>query len=609
MEKSRKDQLIGRTLAGRFQLVDLIGQGGMANVFLATDLEHNAPCAVKVLKSEFVQDEEFVKRFDAEAKAAASLRHENIVRVFGVGQDGDVRYITMQWIDGITLKEMIDRYGQIDWRVGIPIVIQIARALDAAHQRGIVHRDIKPHNIMVTPNHKAYVTDFGIARAATANTITLTGGSAMGSVHYFSPEQAKGTLVSTKSDIYSLGILMYELFTGQLPFDGDNSVSVALMHVQDEPIPPIELNPSIPKGLSDIILKCIRKNPAERYPSAYALSGELTRFQQHPMGQYGLVTPLASVDAPQSNLALHLPSDPFDKVWRAGESIRERKRKRRRQSILSLLLVLLSLVVLSVFLYFVAQALMKAMETPSSDEIIVLDNYQGKPFEEVAAVLDAEKLPYSTRQAFSADVPKGYVVEQNIPGGSQLKRFNLNELLLTVSLGSDSFVLPDLVGKKSVEVENQLRNQHGLIVEVILQSMDNKGKDEILRSDPPAGTEMKPGETIKLYVSTGPKVLQVPNLEGMSISEARILLSQHSLKLGEIKGDTLFYSKKDLIIKEQSPKPGTEVEIGDSVSVTAEPSEEARKAMESQLAEVSQPNPLSSEDNPFVNDNSGGRLP
>ena len=288
MEKNQNDNLIGMELAQRFKIIRLIGQGGMANVYLATDMQNQARVAVKILKPELLDDEELVHRFDIEAKAASSLSHPNIVKVYGVGEENEIRYMVMQYVEGMTLKEMIDRYGKLDWRVAVPICLQVVAALQNAHAHGIVHRDIKPHNIMITRDHRALVTDFGIARASTANTITLSGGSAMGSVHYFSPEQARGGIVGAKSDLYSLGIMMYEMVTGQLPFDGDTNVAVAIMHLQNEAVPPIKLNPSLPLGLSNIIMKCMRKLPTERYESAEELGQELARFQQNPGGTYGL---------------------------------------------------------------------------------------------------------------------------------------------------------------------------------------------------------------------------------------------------------------------------------------------------------------------------------
>lgn len=260
MEKSQQDHLIAKVLANRFKVLKLIGRGGMANVYQGLDMQMNTIIALKVLKSEYLSDEEFVKRFDAEARSASSLSHPNIVKVYGVGESEGVRYMVMQYIEGTTLKDMIDSYGRLDYHLALSLIIQVAQALQEAHLAGIVHRDIKPHNIMVTPTQQALVTDFGIARASNTNMITMTGAAALGSVHYFSPEQARGGAVGFKADIYSLGIMFYEMLTGQLPFDGDTSVAVAIMHLQNEAKPPHQINPNIPIGLSNIVMKCMRKN-------------------------------------------------------------------------------------------------------------------------------------------------------------------------------------------------------------------------------------------------------------------------------------------------------------------------------------------------------------
>ena len=225
----------GLVLGNRYRIIRLLGRGGMADVYLASDLLEHMDVAVKILKAEFSTDAEFLRRFESEARAVSSLSHPNIVQVFGIGEENGIHYMVMEFIEGITLKELLQQCVRLDWDAAVPIAIQIGLALEHAHRKGIIHRDIKPQNIMITPDVKAKVTDFGIARASSVNTITMTGGGALGSVHYFSPEQARGGMVGEKSDIYSLGILLYELVTGVLPFDGDTSVSIAIKHLQENP--------------------------------------------------------------------------------------------------------------------------------------------------------------------------------------------------------------------------------------------------------------------------------------------------------------------------------------------------------------------------------------
>ena len=271
----------GRLLGNRYQLIERIGGGGMAIVYKAKCLLLNRYVAIKILRSEFTDDEEFVKRFRVEAQAAASLNHPNIVSIYDVGKQDDSQYIVMEFIDGITLKEYITQKGILPWREAIDIAVQICSALEQAHKNHIVHRDIKPHNIMITNEGIAKVTDFGIARAVTSATITMVG-STIGSVHYFSPEQARGSFTDEKSDLYSLGVTIYEMVTGRVPFDGESPVAVALKHIQEKAERPIDVNPSLPKGINDLILKAMKKDQNLRYQTASDMLNDLKRTLNNP---------------------------------------------------------------------------------------------------------------------------------------------------------------------------------------------------------------------------------------------------------------------------------------------------------------------------------------
>ena len=257
----------GLVLAGKYRIQHLIGCGGMANVYLGVDILNDMKVAVKILKPELSADEEFIKRFDTEAHAVSLLSHNNIVKVFGVGNENNYRYIIQEYVDGITVKELINQNGHLDWKVAVPIAIQVGMALDHAHKNGVVHRDIKPQNILINRDRIAKVTDFGSARAKTTNTITMSSGSALGSVHYFSPEQARGGNVGPSSDIYSMGVMLFEMVTGRVPFDGDSDVAIAIKHLQDNPPLASSFIPGIPAGLDSIILKCMQKTPERCYSS------------------------------------------------------------------------------------------------------------------------------------------------------------------------------------------------------------------------------------------------------------------------------------------------------------------------------------------------------
>ena len=277
--------LEGRVIGNRYEIINRIGNGGMATVYKAKDITLNRFVAVKVLREEFTTDAEFIKRFNIEAQSAASLAHPNIVSIFDVGQEDNIYYIVMELIQGKTLKEIIDEDGVLPWKWSLNIAIQIASALETAHKHNIIHRDIKPHNIIITEDGVAKVTDFGIAKAVSSSTITAFG-KTIGSVHYCSPEHARGGYTDAKSDLYSLGVVMYEMLTGRVPFDADTPVSIALKHMQEEPIEPIKLNPSIPYSVNKIILKAMKKDTNLRYQSATEMLKDLTMALKDPDGSF-----------------------------------------------------------------------------------------------------------------------------------------------------------------------------------------------------------------------------------------------------------------------------------------------------------------------------------
>ncbi len=277
--------LEGKLIANRYEIIEKVGNGGMATVYKAKDQILNRFVAIKILKDEFTTDQEFIKRFNSEAQAVASLTNPNIVAVYDVGSEGNLYYIVMELVQGKTLKEVIQEEGKISWKWSVKVAIQIAKALDTAHKNNIIHRDIKPHNIIITEEGVAKVTDFGIAKAVSNSTITAFG-TTLGSVHYFSPEHARGGYTDEKSDLYSLGVVMYEMLTGKVPFDADTPVSVALMHMQEKPIEPITLNPNIPVSVNKIVVKAMQKDASLRYQTAQELLQDLEMALKNPDGNF-----------------------------------------------------------------------------------------------------------------------------------------------------------------------------------------------------------------------------------------------------------------------------------------------------------------------------------
>ena len=328
----------GMIFANKYRIVRLIGSGGMANVYLGIDMNTGVNVAIKILKPEFSSDEDFIRRFDAEAKSVASLNHANIVKVYGVGHEGNFRYIVQEYIEGITVKELINQNGHLDWRNAVPIVIQIGLALDYAHQNGIVHRDIKPQNILISRDRIAKITDFGIARAASSTTITMTGVQ-MGSVHYFSPEQARGGNVGPQSDIYSLGVSLFEMVTGRLPFDGDSNVAIAVKHLQETPPIPSSLMQGIPRGLDSIIAKCMQKSPERRYQTMRQLVTELDSLLVDPNGIYGVITNVPEKST-STDTNISFRQDPeYEKISEIERSAESRRISRFRDNVLLALII------------------------------------------------------------------------------------------------------------------------------------------------------------------------------------------------------------------------------------------------------------------------------
>ncbi len=547
--------LEGRLLGNRYEIIEKIGNGGMAMVFKAKDQVLNRFVAIKILRDEFTTDEEFIKRFSIEAQAAASITHPNIVSVFDVGNEGNLYFIVMELIKGKTLKEIIiEEGGALPWKWSTNIAIQIASALETAHRNNIVHRDIKPHNIIITEDGIAKVTDFGIAKAVSNSTITAFG-STIGSVHYFSPEHAKGGYTDSKSDIYSLGVVMYEMLTGRVPFDADTPVSVALKHMQEEPVAPIEINKKIPSSLNDIILKAMRKDPTLRYQSATEMLKDLNRALKDPDGDF--------VD--NSNYS---PRDGATRVIPTinNEEIRsERIQTEKKQSFLvrhSKLAVFLGIIILFFLSIFGTNLFLKLTKPKET----AIPNLIGITKEEAEkAILDSNLVVGEVKEEFNTDVEKGNVISQD---PAYRENYNIKEgttINYVVSLGVEETTVPKVVGKTEQEAIQALEEAK-LKYEIKEENSKKVEAGYVIEQETDADKTVNAGDTVVIHISKGVKKITVPSVLGKSEKNATKELKNAGFKvITTTEEDT---SKDNDKVLKQSIDAGTEVEDGSTITIT-----------------------------------------
>ncbi len=486
-----------------------------------------ANVAIKILKPEFSSDDEFIRRFDAEAKSVASLNHANIVKVYGVGHEGNFRYIVQEYIEGITVKDLINQNGHLDWKNAVPIVIQIGLALDYAHQNGIVHRDIKPQNILISRDRVAKITDFGIARAASSTTITMTGVQ-MGSVHYFSPEQARGGNVGPQSDIYSLGVSLFEMVTGRLPFDGDSNVAIAVKHLQETPPVPSSLMQGIPKGLDSIIAKCMQKSPERRYQTMRQLVTELDSLLVDPNGVYGVITNVPE-KAASTDTNISFRQDPeYEKISEIEKSAESRRISRFRDNVLLALIIVVIVGVLIGIGILVIRAVGNATSIEQNTDYKI-ENYVGLKADEVIKKLDAANVYYSIEYQDSDAYEPGIVIAQSIREGVIVSTTNkISNLVLTVSSAEESVILQDYSNMNYKDAYKSLKNL-GLEPVLRTEPSDNVTPGQVIRTEPEANTQVLRGESVIIIYATEPKSSIVPDVVGNTVAEAKKKLEESSL--------------------------------------------------------------------------------
>ena len=552
--------LEGRLLGNRYEIVEKIGNGGMAMVYRAKDQVLNRYVAVKILRDEFTTDEEFIKRFSIEAQSAASISHPNIVSVYDVGNEDNLYYIVMELIKGKTLKEIIVEEGNpLPWKWSTNIAKQIASALETAHKNNIVHRDIKPHNIIITEDGIAKVTDFGIAKAVSNSTITAFG-STIGSVHYFSPEHAKGGVTDRKSDLYSLGVVMYEMLTGRVPFDADTPVSVALKHMQEEPKAPIELNPEIPSAINDIILKAMRKDTTLRYQSATEMLRDLDKALKDPTGDFVDNETYGGGDTKKVPV--------LDK-----EEIKKEKNKKnnffRKHPKITIFLVVVLLFVLSVvgtMEYFKA----------STPKEVAIPNIVGISRQDAENAINEKNLIVGeVKEEYNTEYSAGYVISQE---PEYRENYNIKEktaINFVVSLGIEEAVVPDVVGKSKEEAIQALEEAK-LKYEIEEEYSSKVEAGYIIKQDTEAETTVSAGDKVVIHVSSGVEKVTVPSVIGKSEDDAKTALKNAGLKV-VVKTEEDQSKDNNTVIK-QSVDEGEEVEKNSSVTITVNKFTEIKNA-------------------------------
>lgn len=571
------DKYIGKRLDGRYEIHELLGVGGMAYVYKAYDNIEKRWVAIKILKEELAGNSDFLRRFRNESKAIAVLSHPNIVKVYDVSFGDRIQYIVMEYIDGITLKQYIEQQGEIKWREALYFTVQILRALQHAHEKGIIHRDIKPQNIMLLEDGTIKVTDFGIARFSQAETQTMTD-KAIGSVHYIAPEQARGGYINDKADIYSVGVMLYEMLTGQLPFVADNAVSVAIMQMQAEPTPPSRINPSIPKGLEEITMHAMEKNPAQRFPSAADMLEDVERFRRNPEivfhydEQVDRAYAGTSADIygnVQQNAA---PQKYNDNYEYEEEYVRSQNGARASNIIKGIVaaVIVVALVAGGIFGWRYLQNL--TTSTNKTSDEIVLPNFVGMIYD--TDIKDNPDYADFTFEITYGNVPSkqpGEVLRQNPVASMPVKKGKT--VSLTVNGEAEQVVVEDVKGYKQQDAYDALKALN-LSPKIQAVADDDTAVGYVVKTDPAAGSTVSTGTTVIIYVS-GPSTVVIPNIVGYQYSAAKEELEAAGFVVTAEYDDES--DKDENTVLSVSPNEGEKAKKGSVVTVTVSSGKGAQK--------------------------------
>lgn len=596
---------IGTMIGNRYEVVEKVGTGGMADVYRAMDHRLNRYVAVKILKNEYSEDTKFVTKFRQEAQAVACLSHPNVVAVYDVGEEQGMHFIVMEFVEGITLKSYIEKKGKLSVREAVGIGIQIASGLEAAHNSHIIHRDIKPQNILISRDGTAKVTDFGIAKAASSNTITA---SAMGSVHYISPEQARGGFSDEKSDVYSLGVTMYEMLSGTLPFTGESAVAVALAHIQEEAVPLTAMDATIPKGISDIVAKCMQKKADFRYPTSADLIADLKMFLQDPEGEYGVVKPLYEntdtifikpTDVNRLKAATQTPAsdngtavaEPEDK--KAGEEDSGEVDPKLEKALIGgsiVVAIIIGIVIIyvigKVFGFWggasssteatptpeVTSSAASATATPEASDSaqkVTVENVAGMTTEEAKTALSQKGLSnVKVSEQQSDTISAGKVISTDPEAGTEVEKDA--EITLIVSSGTSTVQVPSVASMTVTKAKSTLAAEGFNAVEGSKVYSDTVKAGLVAYSNPKGGAQASKGATITLYISKGPKqtTTTVPDLMGMTKAQAKEALTAKKLVLGSSVSTAYSDNVPKNRVCVQSKAEGTEVKTGSKVDIT-----------------------------------------
>lgn len=562
--------MLGRVLGERYELVEKIGNGGMAEVYSAHDNLLDRLVAVKILHEAYRSDLEFIEKFTGEAKAAARLSHPNIVSIYDVGIDGVDHYIVMEYVQGNSLKDKIRERGAMDILTATKIAKDIANGLAHAHAHNLVHCDIKPHNILMTPDGHAKIADFGIARAITESTMTYSG-NVIGSVHYFSPEQAQGGSITPKSDVYSLGIVMYEMLTGKLPFTGENPVTIAMKHIEEEPTPPSQLRQQIPPMLEAIVLRAMNKNPDLR-PSSFDMIQALSNVEAN-LSVAQMNDPDATKILPRVKTET-LP--PRRNIIQNADDANKSEPKPKRKFFIQSKLFFIGLIIFLIFGF--GAGILMAFGEPWQTETVAVPNVTGKQLLLARQIIEDEKLRVNVAEIYDSKVPAGEVVSQDPAAGRNVKLERL--VTIYVSKGGETVEMPDLVGlTKSAAIERI--QKMGLQLGSIYEKDSEKEPGTVLSHDPAIGTKINRGQIVDLIISRGlsnvavnknmppvaPAVekISVPNVENASLEVAKSNLINSGFLIGNVTYQASSQAEGTII--SQNPAPDSSVEKGTSIDL------------------------------------------